>query len=297
MNVLKLGDVEIHRVVEIDRLPVTLDLLFTNATPEIVAANRDWLGDGLVEPDGDRLFVSHHSFVVRTPALNILVDTCIGNHKPRASMPAWHMLDQPYLERLAAIGLQPEDIDVVMCTHLHADHVGWNTRLVNGQWVPTFPNARYIISRAELAHFEGLHRANPTLPVARGAYQDSVLPVIERGLVELVDPDKALEGELARHVSLENAAGHTPGSMNVHVRAGGAHACLCGDILHHAIQCAEPSLASTGDFDLERAYASRLGLLQRCADTNIDVLAAHFPSPTVGRVVSHGSAFRFVFGA
>ena len=127
------GSIEIHKLVEIERMAMEPTWLFTNLLPEHLAENREWLGPNLIEPVTDKLFLSFHSFVIRTPHLNILVDTCNGNQKQRPSMPAWHMLDLPYLARLKAIGLAPEDIDIVMCTHLHADHVGWNTKLENGR--------------------------------------------------------------------------------------------------------------------------------------------------------------------
>lgn len=296
MKSLHLGDVEILKLVEIDRLPVVPTTLLANITPEIIAANRDWLGANLYDAVADRLIVSHHSFVVRTPTLNILVDTCIGNHKSRASMPAWDQLDTPYLERLAAIGLHPDDIDIVMCTHLHADHVGWNTRLVDGRWVPTFAKARYLMSRTDFDYFDGLYRANPPTPVTRGAHQDSVLPIIEHGLAELVDATSGLDANLARFVSLEAAPGHSPGNLNISIRAGGQHACLCGDVIHHPIQCIEPTLGNPADANSAQAYRTRIALLERYADTDTAILTGHFPDPTAGRVLRHGAAFRFAFG-
>lgn len=295
MKALQLGSLEVHKLVEIDRLAMDPKFLLGNVTPEIIAENRGWLGPNLVEPGSDRLYLSFHSYVIRTPGCNILVDTCNGNHKQRPSMPDWHMLDLPYLGRLKAIGLTPDDIDFVMCTHLHADHVGWNTRLDNGRWVPTFSRARYLMSRTDYEHYDGLHRSNPPLPVNRGSFADSVLPVMEHGQAVLVSVDDALDGQLTDHVRLAGAPGHTPGNLNIHLRGGGRNACLCGDVLHHAIQCADPTLTSPADFDREQAIRTRRDLLAACADTDTLVLTGHFPDPTVGRVVGHGDSFRFNF--
>lgn len=291
----KVGDIEIHKLVEIGSLALEPESLFSNVTRDIIDANRPWLGDRLIEPGSHRLMIGYHSYVVRTPRRTILVDTCNGNQKRRPSMPAWHMLDTPYLERLAEFGLKPDDIDVVLCTHLHADHVGWNTRLVDGRWVPTFPRARYIISKIDFDFFSAKKRADPAALVNRGSWEDSVLPIIEHGLAVMVDSARPLADDLAEMLSVEPAPGHTPGNMNLHIRAGGRHACICGDVIHHAIQCAEPTLSNPADTDPALAYRTRLSLLETYADTDTLILTGHFPSPTAGHIVSHQGAFRFAF--
>lgn len=295
MKAYTLGALEIYKLVEIDRMTVDGSWLLGNLTPEIVDEHRHWLGPNLVEPGSYRVHLSFHSYVIKTPTLNILVDTCNGNHKQRPSMPAWHELNTDYIERLARIGLTPDDIDVVMCTHLHADHVGWNTRLEDGRWVPTFRNARYLMSRRDFEVFDAMHRANPATPVNRGSFVDSVLPVVEQGLAVMVDPDDVVDAQLVGKVWLEGAPGHSPGNLNLWVRDGGGAACLCGDVIHHAIQCAVPELNSPADYNREQGIASRRALLEACADRDTLVLTGHFPDPTAGRVVSHGESFRFRF--
>ncbi len=290
-----LGSIEIHKLVEIDRLAMPADWLLTNITQQHLDENREWLGPNLLEAGTDKVFLSFHSYVIRTPKLNILVDTCNGNHKQRPTMPAWHMLDLPYLERLGEIGLRPEDIDIVMCTHLHADHVGWNTKLENGRWVPTFPKARYLMSRFDFEVFDGMHRANPPQPVNRGSFADSVLPVVEAGRAVMVDPGDLVDAALTEELTLEGAPGHSPGNLNLFIKSGGRRACICGDVMHHAIQCADPELSNFADYNREQGVASRRAMLERCADTDIAVLTGHFPDPTAGRVISHGKNFRFVF--
>lgn len=295
MKAQQLGSIEIHKLVEIERLAVDAPWLLGNITPDIIAENRDWLGPRLIEPGTDKLLLSFHSYVIRTPTLNILVDTCNGNHKQRPTMPAWHMLETPYLDRLKAIGLAPEDIDIVLCTHLHADHVGWNTRLEDGRWVPTFPNARYLMSKIDFEFFNALHQAGPEQPVNRGSFIDSVLPVVEHGKAVMVGPGDTVDADLSDDVWLEAAPGHSHGNMNIFVKSGGRQACLCGDVIHHAIQCAAPELSNPADIDKPLAHQTRRKLIERCADTDIAVLTGHFPDPTAGRIVSHGGTFRFLF--
>jgi glyoxylase-like metal-dependent hydrolase (beta-lactamase superfamily II) len=289
------GSIEVHKLVEVDRLAVDHNFLLGNLTPEILNEHREWLGPNLVEPNSNRLYLSFHTYVIRTPTLNILVDTCNGNHKPRPSMAAFNMLDTPYLARLAEFGLAPEDIDIVMCTHLHTDHVGWNTRLENGRWVPTFRNARYLMSRVDFETFDKMHRSNPPLPINRGSFIDSVLPVVEHGLAVFVDPGDVVDADLTDTIRLESAIGHSPGNINIMLTSGGRRACLCGDVFHHAIQMARPELASPADFDHELGVQARQHLLDTYADSDMMMLTGHFPDPTAGHIVSHGNSFRFRF--
>ncbi|MGH7101937.1 MAG: MBL fold metallo-hydrolase [Acetobacteraceae bacterium] len=295
MRVQQIGANRIEKVPEIGRLAVEPSFLFGNITPEIIARHRDWLGPRLVEPGTDRLLLSFHSYLIRTAHHTILVDTCNGNHKNRPSMPAWHMLDTAYLADLRRLGVAPEDVDFVMCTHLHADHVGWNTRLSGGRWVPTFPRARYLMARTEFEHFNALHQADPESPVNRGSFADSVLPVAEHGQVDLVESSHAIERHLEDGVWLESAPGHSPGNVNVHVKGGGRHAVLSGDVIHHPIQFAEPALANPADIDKALALRTRLTLMRRYADTATVVLTGHFPAPTAGWIRSQGERFRFHF--
>ncbi|MEJ1974823.1 MAG: hypothetical protein WDN49_01050 [Acetobacteraceae bacterium] len=161
--------------------------------------------------------------------------------------------------------------------------------------MPTFPNARYLMSRVDYAYFDGLHRSNPAQPVIRGAFADSVLPIMEHGRAVLVDPGAAMDTDLTDQIWLESAAGHSPGNLNVFLKSGGRNACFCGDVMHHAIQCAAPHLSNPADYDREQAVAARRALLHRCADTDMVVLTGHFPDPTVGRIISRGDAFGFRF--
>lgn len=295
MQVQHLGQIEIHKVTELPGLAMKADALMPGITSDILADGRLWLSGNFVHPSDGIVYLSFHSYVVKTPRHNILVDTCCGNQKPRESMPSWHMLDTPYLSELAAAGLQPEEIDIVLCTHLHADHVGWNTRLIDGHWVPTFPNARYIMGKEEFEHWQMRQASDPATPVNRGAHADSVLPVVERGMALMVPSNFAVEVELGEGVWLEPSPGHSPGHVSVHVKAGGKHALLSGDAIHHPLQLKHPHLPIAADFDRGQAQATRRDILETYADTETLLLTAHFPSPTAGRIVSRAQNFGFDF--
>lgn len=296
MQAQRIGNTEIRKFDEISRLPLEARWLFPTIDEAFVEANRHWLGPNLVEPGSTRLYMSFHSYIIRTRHHTILVDACNGNHKQRPSMPAWNDLNTPYLANLASVGVRPEEVDIVLCTHLHADHVGWNTRLENGRWVPTFPNARYLMARIEFEYLFEQHRKHPETPVNRGSFEDSVLPIHEHGRAELVELDHVVERELGDGVWLSPACGHTPGHVFVNVGDHGRErAVFAGDVIHHPIQFADPALSNLADFDPRQAHDTRLGLMRRYADTDTLLMTGHFPSPTAGRIVSHGDQFRFAF--
>jgi glyoxylase-like metal-dependent hydrolase (beta-lactamase superfamily II) len=295
MQPIDIGKARIEKVVEIASMDLAADWLLPNIQPQDIDAEIDWMDPCCIDKISRKLKLSFHSFLIRTPTRNILVDTCNGNHKERPSMPLWHRLNTGYLANLARLGLRPEDIDLVLCTHLHADHVGWNTRLDNGRWVPTFPRARSLMGRQEFEHYHRLHGENPAAPINRGSFADSVLPVVEAGRAVFVDVGEQVVTELGTDVRLESAPGHTPGNLLIHVCNGHDHAIMSGDVIHHPIQCARPHLSNAADFNGEAALQTRLNLLESCADSAKVLLTGHFAGPTAGHVVSHGSAFRFRF--
>jgi len=244
-----------------------------------------WLAPAHYDPASGFLKLSIHSWLLTLGGKRVLIDACVGNHKPRAARPKWNMMNTQYLERLATAGAKPEQIDMVMCTHLHVDHVGWNTRLVNGKWVPTFPNARYLFGRREWEHWSSeaaLHRDGDVMG-------DSVQPVIDAGLAELVDMDHALTPE----VRLEPTPGHTPGHVSVRITSQGEEAVITGDLMHHPLQCAEPDLANNFDVDAAAARRTRRDFLSRYSNQPVLVLGTHFAPPTGGWVVDADNAWRF----
>jgi len=276
----QVGEARIARVVEAEG-PTPGTFLFADATPEKLLQHA-WLQPHFMTAEG-MLISSIHAFAVESQGRVIVVDTCIGNDKPRA-VKNWNLRKGRFLEDLAEAGFARERVTHVLCTHLHVDHVGWNTILEDGRWRPTFPNARYLIGRREYeywsAHAEGQDRV---------IQDDSVRPVLEAGLADLVEPGHQLTPE----VRLEATPGHTPGHVSVRISSRGEEATITGDLMHHPVQCGEPRWASNFDVDPEQARLTRRSFLERCRDGKVLVLGTHFAAPTGGRVVSDGKAFRF----
>src|SRR5262249_55381275 len=232
------GNLEITRILEHEKPFAAPSILYPALTPETLEKHRPWLEPNLLDPTTGNVVIAFHSFVIRTPAHVILVDTCTGNDKTRPHKTNYHMKSWPYLETLASAGFHPEQIDIVLCTHLHVDHVGWNTRLVDGRWVPTFPHARYLIGRQEWNYWRVAEQR--TLYTTDPYYEDSLLPIIESGQADFVEMNHAIEDQ----VHLEPWVGHTPGHVCVRVGSGNTQAILNGDIMHSALQCAEPDINS-----------------------------------------------------
>ena len=278
----QIGDVRITRVAELGGEPFASTFMFPASSPELVQRHA-WLRPHFAHEDG-RLYGSIHSFVIESGARRIIVDTCVGNDKPR-TIKAWSMLQGPFLEHLAEAGFPPESIDTVMCTHLHVDHVGWNTRLVEGKWVPTFPNARYLFGRKEWEHWSSEATAHRDGDVMG----DSVRPIIDAGLAELVDMDQVLTPE----VRLEPTPGHTPGHVSVRISSRGEQGVITGDLMHHPLQCAEPDLANSFDVDASAARHTRRDFLARYSNQPVLVLGTHFAPPTGGWVMDAGEVWRF----
>ena len=293
MEPLRFGEVTVERLVEAEGPSFHPAFLLPDSDDAAIAAERGWLEPHFFHPDSGRLIASVHSFVVRTPHHTILVDTCVGNHKERPSTPPWHRQELPWLAGLGALGVRPEEVDVVLCTHLHVDHVGWNTRLVEGRWVPTFANARYLFHKDEYAYWAtGASVGGGRAGSSDGCFADSVLPVMEAGQALLIDGDHEIDDALR----LEPTPGHSPGHVCLHLSAGGRRAVFSGDLMHHPVQCAYPEWNSRFCHDAELARATRLAFLERHSDADTVVLAAHFASPTVGRVVANGARRRFAPG-
>jgi glyoxylase-like metal-dependent hydrolase (beta-lactamase superfamily II) len=288
MDAVRIGDFEIYRLSEFEGPAFPIAEFFPDFNPEVVRENAEFLGPRLIEPETGMLVMSFHSFVLKTPHHRILIDTCLGNDKERPTRPRWDRLKTSYLADLGRIGLRPEDIDYVMCTHLHWDHVGWNTRLVDGKWVPTFPKARYVMARREFGHWEEVHKRNEDTP-HRLAFDDSILPVVKSGQAMLVGDDFALEDGL----QFEGAPGHTPGNIVIHARSRDERGIFMGDVIHHPIQLFRPEWSSRACSDLALSRRTRERLIAEHAELQSLVLPAHFPAPTVGRIVRHGRAFRF----
>ena len=285
----QIGEVEIQRVVEFEAPLLDPFAIYPDADAETLARHKSWLEPRLQDSETGLLILAFHTFVIRTPRHVILVDTCGGNDKQRPQKPRYHMNSWPYLENLAAAGVQLDDVDFVLCTHLHVDHVGWNTRLVDGRWVPTFPNAKYLFARDEWAFWEEEYKTERYTDDPY--YEDSILPVIEAGSAVMVDGDHVIDD----WVRLSPTPGHTPGHVCVHVESGGAQAVMSGDLMHHPLQCAEPDWSSCFCVDPAASAATRREFLATHAETPTLVMPAHFPSPGAGRIIEAGDTWRFKF--
>jgi glyoxylase-like metal-dependent hydrolase (beta-lactamase superfamily II) len=287
-SAIKLGEISIERVVE-QQAPVFEALeFFPTLSKELLEENRSWLQPTFLDPATGKLVLCFQSYIVRTPHHNIMIDTCIGNHKPRPQRPMWNMQTSDRYEKgLAATGLGLDDIDFVMCTHLHVDHVGWNTRLENGRWVPTFPKAKYLFAERELAHWSQKQKEDPA---NHPWITDSVLPIVEAKRSEIVKSNHTLNDL----VQLIPTPGHTIDHFSVHVGKPGQDAVITGDMIHSPIQARYPELGMRADYDSKQAGVSRRQLFGRFCDTSTLFCMAHFPSPSTGRLARWDEGFKFI---
>ncbi len=271
--------------------------MFPTLTPDQLADARSRFDDRFIDHRNDDIILSAHTYVVRTAHHVIVIDTCNGNHKSRQFMPELNNLDTPYVARLLQAGVRPEDVDFVLCTHLHPDHIGWNTREENGRWVPTFPSAKYLMSRLDYEHFSLLGQTQPEGPERdlAEAFNDSVLPVVEHEQAVLLAGDEHIEHEIDSQIRIESAPGHTSGHVIAHLESRGRRAVATGDVIHHLLQLNNLDLFALGDSDPAQAAATRRLIIEAVADTDTVLLPGHFPSPTAGHVVSDGDELRYVF--
>lgn len=290
MTTRMIGAARVTRVEEMLKPGFPAGHLLPGWDPAVLEEHGHWLSPHYYEAATGRFISSIHSWVIRTRHHVILVDTCCGNGKPRPGFERFDMLDTPYLERLAAAGVRPEEVDYVMCTHLHVDHVGWNTRLVDGRWVPTFPNAKYVFSKVDRDHWDPAK--NPDLPeVSRMIFQDSVHPVIAAGQDHVVEMTDGIGDQLL----IEPAPGHSPGHVVLRLLDGGEEGMFTGDVMHQPIQVYRPEWSSRFCSDPVQAAESRLRVLGHCAERGCLVFPAHFGVPHVGRVRRLGDGFGFDF--
>ena len=284
MTMLTFGAVTVSRVVEIGRSSFPTVSMLPASTPEAIARHHGWLKPDFWDEATDDLGSRIGTWIVRTPEHVVLIDTGVGNDKTREGSPAWHRRQGTFLDDLAAAGVTPEQVDVVVITHMHVDHVGWNTRLVNGRWVPTFPNARYVFSGEEWSFWKHEHERGGD---EYGCIDDSVLPVVAAGQAQLVDDTHTVD----RWLRLEPSIGHTPGHVSVRLRADGREAVFSGDLMHRVVQVAEPQWSSRFCYDAAQAAKTRSAFVEGHADTGTLILPAHFPRP--GYIVRANGGFRF----
>ncbi len=293
-NRWQIGNVTVTRIIEAEVSGLPPERLSAQLTADRVK-QFDWLIPSYAEEDG-LLRLSMHAFVIESRGVRIIVDTCVGNDKPRVN-PHWNMLDRPFLDNLAEAGFTPESIDYVLCTHLHVDHVGWNTRWDGTAWVPTFPNSKYLFAKVEWDHWTGLHPNMGDVPEPveevlqkDAVFADSILPVVQAGLHVLVEPNLRITDEVA----LFPTPGHTPGHVSVSIRSNGQAASITGDMAHHPIQIADPDVCSNFDTNRKLSTATRRQFIAQHCDKDILVLGTHFVTPSGGHIVSEAGGWRFV---
>lgn len=289
MQDIGLGDVTISAILEHQKLGMAPRDLFPTSDPETVSRHYAEMEPFLYDAESGRIVLAFQSFLIRTPKSIILVDTCNGADKLKEAI-LWDT--QPWLDRFHELGLTVADVDFVLCTHLHIDHTGWNTRLEKGRWVPTFPNATYLFERREYAYWQKVAETGEVPPRQRGdIWGMNCLPVAEAGQAELVDGPHRVDD----YVSLIPAPGHSPGHYCVRIRSGGLEAIALGDLAHHMLQCREPDWSTPFCWDPEMASKSRRRLFSEAAGSRALLLPTHFPAPTAGRVTADGDRFRYHF--
>ena len=271
-EIWQIGDIKVTRVVEMEVVGGSRFIL-PDATRD-ACLPYSWMQPHFMDDSGN-LVMSIHALVIEVGERRIIVDTCIGNDKER-SIPNWSNLQTNFLKDMENIGYPVESIDTVLCTHLHVDHVGWNTRLVNGEWVPTFENARYLIGEDEWTYWD----TNEDPTSYGNVMDDSVRPVIEAGLVDLVSTSETI----APGIRLESTPGHTPGHVSVLLESRGEEAVITGDCIHHPCQITRTDWCSSADYDKDKGRATRENFLERLVETNVLVIGTHFATPTAGHI-------------
>jgi glyoxylase-like metal-dependent hydrolase (beta-lactamase superfamily II) len=292
MDRVQLGDAVIHRIEEWRGEFLTPQTLFVGFTPEAYSASKELVAGTYLDPATDAITARLQSWLIEIGGTRILIDTGAGNDKERPGIPLFGNLRTPFLERLAAAGFAPQDIDIVVCTHLHVDHVGWNTRLVSGSWVPTFPRATYVFPKADADFWDpqnlGKYPDKVGEAVNAGFFADSVRPILDLGLALLVEGST----EIASGVRVDPAPGHTPGSQAITVTSRGETAIFVGDVVHHPLQIMNPTWNSIFCEDAALARSSRSAVLERVVNEDAIMIPAHFAGEHMVRVVRTSGGLR-----
>jgi len=281
MQQWRIGRATVTSIVEMEA-PVPAQMFFAEPTPADVQRHQ-WLLPHYARPDG-RFLMRIQALVIDTGERIVVVDPCVGNAKRRTIVPFWSNLQTPFLEHFAAAGFDRQRVSLVVHTHLHADHCGWDTMLVDGEWRPTFPNARHVYTQRELDYWKAREQRE-----AEDVYADSIEPIFAAGLADIVAED----AEVAPGLKLESTRGHTPGHVSLRLRFDGAEAVVTGDLMHHPVQCSEPLWSELGDWDADLARQTRRRFMSVAAASGVLVIGTHFPTLPAGRIVAHGHVWRF----
>ena len=292
MTALSVGQATITRVEETYGPTYPAKELFPEWNDNILATHAHWLAPNHYDAASGLIKLSVHSWLLQIGGRKILIDSCCGNNKVKPGRPFWNMLNLPYLDRLAAAGARPEEIDLVMCTHLHHDHVGWNTLERDGRWVPTFPNARYVFSKSDFEYYRKLDADTDKGPAEFGTFRECVLPIVETGRAELVTGPHRLD----EHIEIIPAPGHSAGHVVFKLESRGQRAAFIGDVFHHLLQVYYPHWNFPKNSDPEQARVSRRMVLADCAATEALVLPGHVGAPFAGYIDATDAGFKPRFG-
>lgn len=277
MHKWQVGDVKITQIVELTTASLGPHLL-PQATPEVLSAI-PWMSP-FTDEDG-RLILSMHSLILESQGQTIMVDTCVGNDKQR-NYPRWNLMQGDFLDKFSGAGFVTDQIDTVLCTHMHVDHVGWNTRLIDGRWVPTFGRADYLFAEEEWAHWRVEEQEyGPVI-------EDSVQPIFDAGKAVLVGQNHVVTDEVA----LKPTPGHTPGHVSIHIKSRGEEAVITGDMIHHPCQIRHPDWSSLADWHAEKAADTRESFVKEFVDRPVLIIGTHFAGPTAGHIVTDGDTYR-----
>ena len=288
-----IGDATVDIIVDDDNFVLPLSEFLPGADPKLLDAHRGILEPEFVDRARDLARFAIQSFVLRTGGKTLLIDCCIGAHKDIPEIPAWHQRrGSGFLDRLRQTGVDPAEVDLVFCTHLHVDHVGWNTQQDNGRWQPTFPNARYLFGRHELADWMTQHDAGRALPIHARALEQSVIPIVEAGMADLVDDGH----EIGPGLHLAPLPGHTSGQMGLVVNYARDRAIFCGDAIHHPLQILQPDLSTSTCVDQKLAAETRKKILAEAADSGRLVVPAHFRGSRCAHIRANRGSYEPVLG-
>lgn len=284
---IRLGEFEISRVEE-----VVLDedtSLLAHWNDDVFEQHRSWIAPDFYNEERKVFHTIIQCWILKTPSHTIVIDTCGGNDKDRPLSPRFHRLATQFPERLRAAGVEPDKVDMVILTHLHVDHVGWNTRLDGDRWVPMFPNAQHIVSAVELEARDPQRGAASRPPAAWNTYNDSVAPILEAGLVRTVEGNETL----LPGIELVPIPGHAPGQMAVLARSNGQEAFFIADVMHNPIQIRYPDWNSKYCENQDLARETRAKVLRHAADNGSLIFPGHFGSPHCGYVRRAGDGYVF----
>jgi glyoxylase-like metal-dependent hydrolase (beta-lactamase superfamily II) len=288
----QIGEATITRVEEVNKPVYPLRQIFAECTDEILAQHKNWIAPHHYEAETGRIRLSVHSWLLQVGGKKILIDCCCGNNKKKPGRPFWEDLNEPYLERLAAAGARAEEIDMVMCTHLHHDHVGWNTINRDGKWVPTFPNARYVFNQPDVDYFSAMDKDPEKGPAEMGTFRECVIPILDAGKADIVSGQKH---RLNDFIEIDSAPGHSPGHVVFKLESKGEKGMFTGDVLHHLLQVYYPDWNFPKNSDAAQARVSRRKILGMLAESGALMFPGHVGAPFAGRIEATADGFRPVF--